>query len=132
MKELLAQSNNYKLFASYEEVTLEGGLIDHLVIAADFYGGAICGVIDKNEKWCVLGGNGLVVYYLIEPFHSYTPKTESAQWKELFTEEKDTPWYPETAYQFDETTVRLVMDIHGTARGVYDFNVYSLALTKLL
>lgn len=128
MKELLTQSKNYKLFCWYEEAFIEGSAITKHTGVGDFYGSVECGYIDWNEKWCITGGNGLIIYNLLEPFESYQYNQTTPQWKELWRNDKD--WYVETIYQIDDETVRLVIDIFSKAKGVYDLNINSLKLTK--
>lgn len=132
MNELLAQSSNYKLYGVYEEAHLEGANIASHIIVGDFYGDVGCACIDRKEKWCVTCGNGLIVYYFKPPFENYTYDKITDQWKELWRKAVDKDWYPEVVYQVDHTKVRMVMDIHANAAGVYELDVYSLEVSKLL
>lgn len=128
MKELLTQSKNYMLYCWYEEAYIEGATISKHTSVGDFYGSVECGCIDRNEKWCITGGNGLIIYNLSPPFEDYKYDHKTSQWKELWRNDKD--WYVETIYQIEDDTVRLVIDIFSKAKGVYDLNVNSLKLTK--
>lgn len=130
MRTLLTQSGNYKLYGDFEEAQLEGpGIVGHIVVG-DFYGSADCGCIDKNEQWCVSGGNGIVIYRIKEPFINYQFDYKTDQWRELFREPKDKDWYPEVIYQIEDNIVRMVIDIFGEARGVYDLNIETLEMRK--
>ena len=130
MKELLAQSKNYKLYGIYEEAHLEGANIDGHIIVGDFYGSVDCACIDQNEKWCISGGNGIVIYRLESPYENYQYNKNTTQWKELWRDEKD--WYPEVIYQETDNSVRIVIDVYSDAKGVYELNVETLELVKLV
>ena len=128
MRDLLAQSKNFKIYGVYEEAQLEGASINGHVIVGDFYGHVECACIDKDERWCITGGNGLVIYQLAEPYENYRYNHKTDQWKEIWRSEKD--WYPEVIYQVEDNVVRLVIDIFSKAKGVYDLNIETLELTK--
>lgn len=130
MRNILSQSKNFKLFGAYEEAQLEGPGISEHVVVGDFYGGANCGCIDVDEKWCISAGNGLVIYSIIPPFQDYQYGQATQQWVELWRTEKDKNWYPEVIYQIEEDVVRLVIDVYSETKGVYDLNVKSLDLVK--
>ena len=128
MRNLLAYSKNYKLFGAYEEAQLEGDGITGHIIVGDFYGSADCGCIDNQERWCVSGGNGIVIYQITQPFECYQFDHDTSQWKELWRSNED--WYPEAIYQIEENIVRVVIDVFSNAKGVYDLNVDTLELIK--
>lgn len=128
MRIILAQSKNYKLFGDYEEAILEGPNIDQSLIVGDFYGAADCGCIDYREKWCISGGNGIVIYKIENPFESYQYDHKTVQWDDLWRDEPD--WYPEVIYQIEDDVVRLVIDVYAKAKGVYDLNVKTHELIK--
>jgi hypothetical protein len=128
MRNILAQSKNYKLFGAYEEAQVEGEGITGHVVVGDFYGSADCGCIDFAERWCVSGGNGIVIYQLSPPFEEYKFDHDSSQWKDLWRSEED--WYPEIIYQIEKDIVRIVVDVFSKAKGVYDLNVKTLELIK--
>ena len=128
MRRLLAQSKNYKLYCAYEEAQLEGPAIDGHIVVGDFYGDVECACIDQQERWCITGGNGVVIYQLKAPFEDYCYDCKTDQWKELRRTEKD--WCPEVIYQIEENVVRLVIDVFTDAKGVYDLNIETLELIK--
>jgi len=127
-EELLTQSKNYKLYCWYEEAYLKGKSVPQPTVVGDFYGSVECACIDRNEKWCITGGNGIIIYYLTSPFESYQYNHTTPQWKELWRDDKD--WYPETIFQIDDDNVRLVIDVFSKAKGIYDLNVNTLKLIK--
>lgn len=130
MRTILAKSNNYTLYGVYEEAQLEGLGIDGHVVVGAFYGSADCGCIDRNEKWCISAGNGLVIYSLEAPYQSYKFDTKTTQWRELWRGIKDSGWYPEIIYQIEDNEVRIVIDIFSNAKGVYDLKIETLEVTK--
>ncbi|MGX5174566.1 hypothetical protein ACUR5C_11155 [Aliikangiella sp. IMCC44653] len=83
MKHLLAQSKNYRLYGVYEEAQLEGTDIDDYLVVGDFYGHVECACIDQGEKWCAIGGNGLIIYKLEHPLEPYRYDHKTKQWDEL-------------------------------------------------
>ena len=80
---LLAESENYIVSHEYETVTLRNKITHEEVIIGDFYGDPDLAVISKDEKFCVMGGCGIIVYFLQEPFEEYHYNLETPQWKEL-------------------------------------------------
>ncbi len=130
MRSILARSKNFILYGAYEEAQLEGPGINTHVVVGGFYGSADCGCIDQGEKWCISAGNGLVIYSIAPPFENYQYEQSTKQWVELWRTTKDEDWYPEVIYQIEEDSVRLVIDVFGKAKGVYDLNVKNLELIK--
>lgn len=128
MKELLAQSENFKIYGSFEEAQLEGTEINGHIVVGDFYGQVECACIDQQERWCITGGNGLVIYQLEAPFEQYRYNHQTKQWTDMWRSDKD--WYLEVIYQIEENVVRLVIDVFSEAKGVYDLNIETLELTK--
>ena len=126
----------YNFLAEYEDITVHGEFeyalisgkgIGSNVCIGDFYGDPSCACIDTNRKWCVVGGKGLIVYYLKEPFESYQYDTETSQWKELFRDPEATIWVEEIT-QLDEETVKFITEDEND---VYELNVNSMEYKKL-
>jgi len=65
----LASSSRYQISHEYETVWLDIAGRDRTVIG-DFYGDPTVALIDSAEAWCAVGGAGLIVYFLEEPFAS--------------------------------------------------------------
>jgi hypothetical protein len=130
MSNLIASSENYRIHGSFEEAHLIGpGIVGHVVVG-DFYGDVACACIDNREKWCVTGGNGIVVYQITKPFESYAYDTVTPQWKELWRSDED--YYLEAIYQVEANIVRLVIDVNSEAKGIYELNVDSLEFRQLM
>ena len=127
---VLSASDSYKLFFRYEAATLEGSNFEEPLVVAEYRGE--CGCIDFHEKWVVTGGEGIIIYYLQEPYEPHSLESESAQWKTLWYPDKSLSMYPEAIVQVDDETVRVLIDVNSENAGVYDINVYSLEVTKRL
>ena len=102
MKRLLAQSEKFKILSEFETVELVISYPNILkqnraVYMGDFYGDPTCALISRDEKYLVVGGNGLLIYTLSEPFPSAL-KTDNKHFKELFRDPKNT-WWIDTVYQ---------------------------------
>lgn len=128
MRNLLAHSKNFKLYGAYEEAQLEGFGIEKHVVVGDFYGDVVCGCIDYQERWCISGGNGIVIYNLTIPLRPYKYKSKESSWAELWRD--DQVWYPEAIYQVEDEMVRIVVDVYSEAKGVYELNVKTLEFIK--
>lgn len=78
----LCKSEHYLIGIDYEKVLLTIKGTGRKVVIGDFYGDADGGFIDAEEKYAVMFGCGVIVYYLTEPFEEYRYDTVCAQWKE--------------------------------------------------
>ena len=68
----MAESEHYAIKRLYEGCHLIFKDMKHESISVgDFYGDAEFAFIDKNERFVVTGGCGLVIYRLKEPFDFY-------------------------------------------------------------
>ena len=74
MERVLAQSNKYIISYEYETVFLKFIDKDRKIIIGDFYGDPKTAFISSDESYCVIGGRGLIVYFLNEPFIEYDNK----------------------------------------------------------
>ena len=90
---LLAESENYYIIGSYEEVQLYRKSDDkYLASVGHFYGDAEAVIIDKNEKYCVSVGCGVIVYRLKEPFKGYMYDRKTDQWYEFGRGPENIDW----------------------------------------
>lgn len=130
MNQILAQSRNYRISHIYEQARLEGTDIDGHIVIGEFYGDVECACIDRNEKWCITGGDGVILYQLKAPFEEYQFGIDSEQWTEKWRNEP-VKW-PEVIYQTDAFKVRLVLDTTSEQRGVYDLDLNTFKLEQLI
>jgi hypothetical protein len=82
-RNVLARSENFMVGYEYENAYLVSDRLAHrggAVYLGDFYGDPYVALIDKEEKWCAVGGCGLVVYRIEEPFPNVDKHRPSTQW----------------------------------------------------
>ena len=122
MMERLAESTNYIIFYEYETVLLKIKNTFGFSVIGDFYGNPQFAVISKNEKFCVMGGAGIIIYFLTEPFEEYQYNTHSEQWKEWGRGQNDcdTIWVNKIVFIDDrnieiefEDMQKLVLDVYS-------------------
>lgn len=89
----IAESENYILRGEYEGAELiQKSDGKRITSVGDFYGEPIAGIIDKNEKYCVTVGCGVIVYKLIEPFEEYMYNRNTKQWFEFGRGPENIEW----------------------------------------
>jgi hypothetical protein len=90
---VLAESDNFQVYNEYERVFLNIKQISKVVYIGDFYGDPQVALISENEKYCVMGGAGIIIYYFSEPYEEYSYTVQSTQWKEWGRESpQNTKW----------------------------------------
>ena len=137
MQQLLAQSKHYRVVHEYETVFLIGAT-QHAIPVGDFYGDPHAALIDQHERWCIMVGEGLIVYYLRQPFSpyvrppSYLPPalTASEQWATRFRDTKEI-WWIDAVYQVGDNLVRFVVDSASEYAGVYKLSIPDLAVNQV-
>lgn len=123
---LLAQSRHFKVLHEFETVYLELESGERIVIG-DFYGNPSGALIDWAEKWCLVYGKHLLLYYLKPPFSPFAWGSATEQYQVLFER-----WWFESAYQTGDDVVRLVADVYGARAGLYELEITSLNIRQLL
>ena len=90
---VLAESDNFQVYNEYERVFLNIKQISKVVYIGDFYGDPQVALISEDEQYCVMGGAGIIIYYLNEPYEEYSYNVKSVQWNEWGRENpEDTKW----------------------------------------
>ena len=111
----IAESEHYIVKGDYESSNLyrksDGKRVAGI---GHFYGDPEAGIIDKNEKFCVVVGCGVIVYRIKEPFQEYDYDKESEQWYEFGRGPENIYWVDEVQ-QIGDTTVELT-DADGNKR----------------
>ncbi len=79
----LAESRQYKITNEYETVCLEDKINHRKNVIGDFYGDPEGAFIDRNERFAVIYGCGIIVYFLHPPFADYAYSIQSDQWLEI-------------------------------------------------
>ena len=129
MKRILTRSENYRITSEYEVVWLEG-IAHKPIVIGDFYGDPEMAIIDWNERWCIIAGSGLVIYYLKQPFEAYQYNYITEQWDECFRSPNN-QWLIETVYQVGDNQVRFVVDTNDKKAGVYELELDNLSVRNL-
>jgi hypothetical protein len=68
------------------------------VVIGDFYSDPSVAIIDAEERWCAVGGCGLIVYFLEAPFTPYEYNLPSNQYLEA-GRTKQEQWWVESIEQ---------------------------------
>ena len=89
---ILAESENYKIVSEYEYVNLIFKKSGREVRIGHFYGDPEGAFVDVNEKYCVMYGCGVIVYFLNEPFEEYWYCIDTTQWQEYGREPQNILW----------------------------------------
>ena len=126
----LARSENYAVSHQHETVFLDRPCGPKVTIG-DFYGDPEAAIIDFQEKWVIIVGCGIILYWLREPFTPYEYNRVTDQWWESHREPPDV-WWIESVYQVSESIVRFVVDPYSAIAGVYDLDVESLSITRII
>jgi hypothetical protein len=125
----LATSEHFAVSHAYETVWLdrENGA---KVTIGDFYGDPSVAVIDAQERWCAMGGVGLIIYFLDEPFCAYEYGKTTTQWGE-YGRGKNDLWCVAAIEQTGPTSLLIQLDdgrthtlsFHRTRIGTVEFTV---------
>ncbi len=132
MRQVLAQSDKYVITHEYEVASLLNRNSGREVIIGDFYGGPEVAFISKNESYCVVGGCGLIIYYLKEPFQEYEYHVDSKQWKEFFRDPNDFWWISNISEGSKLNKVRFYIGENDSRHAVnHELDVFTLEYTRL-
>ncbi|BDD10836.1 hypothetical protein FUAX_32680 [Fulvitalea axinellae] len=92
----LAKSKNIIIESEYETVELSFiknyGFKKKSVTIGDFYGDPECAIISKDETYCVVGGCGLIVYWIKNPLEEFEYDKRTKQFQEYFRKPNDIWW----------------------------------------
>jgi hypothetical protein len=125
----LAHSKNFRINHEYETVTLIRPNGQGVVIG-DFYGDPACAVISDGETWCAIGGSGIIIYYLKNPYEPYRYNHQTSQWIE-FGRKNDDIWWIESLNVISETQLEFTTDPNGKNPGTYCFNIITGKASKV-
>ncbi len=79
---ILVKSKNYIVTHTYETVYLTNKSHPSKIIIGDFYGDPNGAIIDADERFVVMYGCGIILYFLQPPFQAYSYETNTSQWLE--------------------------------------------------
>ena len=101
MIQYLTESENYKVTSENETVYLHFKQMSRQrKIIGDFYGNVETALISCDESFVVMGGCGLIVYFLQEPFGEYKYTDGGGQYFEVHRYPPDV-WWIDAVYQTD-------------------------------
>jgi hypothetical protein len=117
---VLAESNSYQILNEYESVLLRVKETSQLINIGDFYGDPQVALISDDEKYCVMGGAGVIVYYLTEPFEIYRYNAQSKQWKEWGREDESSTMWVNNITALDNNRIEIeIEDLRKVILDVY-------------
>ncbi|MCH7329569.1 hypothetical protein [Acinetobacter modestus] len=108
----LSQSKSYKIIHLYESAyiaPLQSSDIYQYIEIGDFYGNPEVAIIDQNEKWCAVGGCGLIIYFIQEPFTPYQYDQESSQYFEIHRSPLSI-WWIEDLQQISQSKILITLE----------------------
>ena len=107
----MAESNNYLILNEYEKVFLKLKATSQLILIGEFYGDPDVALISDDETYCAVGGEGVIIYYLRDPFEEFSTKYKSLnQWKIWGRgTNKETMWVSEID-QIDSKHIRVELE----------------------
>jgi hypothetical protein len=117
----LIQSKKYRIAHEYEVVFLNRSHGPEVIIG-DFYGDPSCAVISPCETWCAIGGTGLIIDFVREPFEPYCYDHLTDQWVE-FGRDKDDLWWIESLTAVSGAELVFTTDTNGNRPGTYSFDI---------
>jgi hypothetical protein len=126
---ILAESDNYKITHSYEAVYLN--FSNRKIYIGDFYGDPRGAIIDKNGKWLITFGEGLILYYLREPFLQYPQidRNHQIQWWQWGRNNNQTIWI-ESMRQTDDSQIITNVEKDFEQYQYFDLNVENLTIVE--
>ena len=104
---LFVESDRYQVFSEYESVFLKIKETSQVINIGDFYGDPEVALISGDEKYCIMGGAGIVIYYLTEPYEEYKYNVQSKQWKEWGRENPDNTVWVKSIFIADDKHIEI-------------------------
>ena len=104
---ILAESNKYIVYNDYETVFLKKKSDCSEIIIGDFYGDPFGAFIDKEERFVVMYGCGVIIYYL-PAYREYQYNMKISQWDE-FGRKNPVIWV-ENVIQADKNKIILKLE----------------------
>ena len=105
--EIFVESDKYQIYNEYERVFLKLKETSKIINIGDFYGDPQVVLISEDEKYCVMGGAGIIVYYLNEPYEEYNYNIQSKQWKEWGRVNSDDTIWVEDIFLVDDKQIEI-------------------------
>ncbi|MCR5146554.1 MAG: hypothetical protein K6B70_04335 [Clostridia bacterium] len=107
----MIESKNFIITYEYEKVFLNFKNEDKSILIGEFYGNPYTAIISKDEDFCVVGGEGIIIYYLNEPYLEYKNNYKTnEQWKEWGRDNTDSIVWIEKIEQIGNKIIRLTSE----------------------
>lgn len=111
---ILFETKNYILFSDYEISILQYKLNNNVIELEGHYGDPSCGLIDLNENWFAVGGEGVSIFLIKQ-------KKEIRFLEKLFIH---------SLKQIDGKSLRILIDPWSENHGVWELNIDTFDLSK--
>lgn len=116
---ILAQSDNYIISNEFETAYLINKKNGKIISAiAEMYGDPIDAQISEDEKFCIIIGCGAVIYWLREPFNSYSCNCRNNQWHNVLVDSGI--WFDNIVNMNNKKVI-----LHSENDVLYEIDVYS-------
>ena len=107
----MAESNNYLILNEYEKAFLQLKDNSQLILIGEFYGDPDVAIISDDENFCAVGGEGVIIYYLRDPYEEFsTDYKSSEQWKILGREAGKEPMWVKEIKQIDSRHIQVELE----------------------
>lgn len=107
----LTESENFFITYEYEKAFLNFKNSNRSVLIGEFYGDPDIAIISKDEDFCAVGGEGIIVYYLNEPFSEYeSNESLSKQWLEWGRDNEDSVIWIEKLEQIGNKMIEITTE----------------------
>ncbi len=104
---VLAQNEKYIVWNEYETTYLTIKDEGKVVTIGDFYGDPSCAMIDRNNRYCVVAGCGVIIYYFNEPYLPYRYNYTTEQWTEFY---RDGNFWIKSVHQIDYNHILITFE----------------------
>ena len=106
----ITESENYEISFDYEKVPLMLKQTGKTILIGEFYGDPCAAIISKKEDFCVIGGEGIIIYYLNEPFFDYNGVEKTGQWKTWGRDNLNKIVWVDKIEQIDDNTIKVTSE----------------------
>ena len=130
---ILARSKNFIITHECETAYLIRLKDNHKIMVGEFYGDPSCAFISEDEKYCIIGGYGFILYYIHEPFIPYDNNKKTDQWSEFYRDKYNELWIDSIYNGDDVNEVKIIVDPYDKIKGgIYIFDIEEKILKKIL
>lgn len=109
------ETENFILGYIFEEAYLTNKITNQNILLSTFYGEPLCGIISKENSWCLVGGSRLVVWTTDELFE---------------IENKKLIWAYDIR-QICKNKVEILIDPWSENSSIWEFNITTKEIRKI-